>query len=131
MTTKTVYIASDGTTFDTELECLGYEKECCFNQLSPKSTFLDEDGNPMSPREFYESPDCIFGMYVPTLKDAEIIHNRCKEYGASSPWDDEAFESPGFFDPGYYWYYNRWENIDEMICYWTKMKMNFSSKGVN
>lgn len=126
MKTKTIYIAFDGTTFDDELDCLDYEKKNSFKQLSSNCTFLDRKGEPRSHEEFRENPGSIFGMYIPSLEDAEIVRDICIEVGASSPWDYETFESTGFF-----WYCGGWENVDEMIKYWTEIKTNLLPKGVN
>jgi hypothetical protein len=111
MTTKTIYVANDGTEFENEKECFDYEHQ--FDGIINSDVkFWDLQRNPLDKADIRNCLEICCVMYIPNQETAKIVNDAFNYFGIETPWSETVSD----FDIGYFYYENYWVNIDKEIA---------------
>ena len=120
---RTVYYAYDDTEFDTEEECLSYEREHNrIIELMNCATALDSNGKSVLDPAF--NLGIIFSIYLPNQDVADAFESLRKEEG----YDTQKF-LPGYYR--YNEYTKSWENVADEISKLTQIRDDLMIATVN
>ena len=122
MEIKTIYVADDGTEFDTERECYEYEHRYD-NIVKSGVVFFDSKHNRMPTDDIVDCAERCLGLYVPTEESAKLVHELFRTIGCESPWSDYS----STFDIGYFVYKNEWVAIDREMKRLTDLRNSLIS----
>lgn len=111
MTTRTIYIADDGTEFDNENECYAYEHQ--FDDIVNSDVkFWDLQRKPLDKSDIKDCLETCYAMYIPNEEIAKVVYDAFEYFGIENPWSNSVLN----FDIGYFCYERGWVNIDKEIA---------------
>lgn len=119
---KTVYVAFDGTEFNSETNCIAYEKKYLTDNISSDCIFLNATKHRLTAEEFLANPETVDGFYVPNEEQAKIISQILEEFDLESPWNDDTYT------PGFYWYSNddgTYVDVKSYLQFWQSIYDSF------
>lgn len=121
---QTVYIAEDGTSFDTYYDCKDYEDTIMLkNKEYP--TLTDEKGKIISPTDLfsrYDDVNFIFASNGEQLKNLKELFEHCGVV-TTYLWDNYINSNK---KSSWFWEdddcYSGWKNLDDELEYYEKLK---------
>lgn len=79
MERKIIYVAFDGTEFDSDISCEAYERSILADNLGDHLRLWDEKMNPIDPKNEDALEDAYF-IYADTPEAREFVNTECEIY---------------------------------------------------